>query len=194
MSTQFSESMPAAFSFPLTVDAIAREVERALRDDGLFEALGVLNRTTAHRFTAVYRFEPGWVRSVALFDRENPHLRVGADVPMKESYCVLAADAGERYRIEDAMSDPRLIGHKARDAVLCYCAVHLIDRDGGSWGTLCHYDFRPAEIQDETLAVLEAVRPMFQRVLGPAIPYARMLPDCAVPGLAAAPASSAEAR
>jgi hypothetical protein len=116
---------------------------------------------------------------VVLFDRENPHLRVGADVPMKESYCVLTADSGAEFRIENALTDPRLTGHKAQAAVLCYCAVHLMDSQGNSWGTLCHYDFRPAEIRDGTLTVLRAVQPHFQRALGPAAPHVRMLPSCA---------------
>ena len=159
------------------IDTTVREVEDALRNEGLFGALRVLNRTTRHRFTAVYRFESGWVRSVVLFDRENPDLRVGADVPMKESYCVLVADAGDSFRIENALSDSRLIGHHARNTVLCYCAVHLVDAEGASWGTLCHYDLHPAEIEEGTMAVLEAVRPAIEAALGPATPYVKTLPD-----------------
>ena len=162
-------------------ETIVREVESALNEAGLFEALCVLNRTTSHRFTAIYRFEPGWVRSVVLVDRENPHLRVGADVPMKESYCVLVPDS-ESYRIENAMEDARLLGHAARAAVLCYGAVHLRDGDGASWGTLCHYDFRPTRIGEEEMRVLEAVRPVIQRVLGPAARYVPLLPDCVAVG------------
>ena len=166
-----------ARSEALSPEAIVRVTEVALEEEGLHAALRVLNGTTGYRFTGVYRFEPGWVRSVALYDRENPHLLLGADVPMKESYCTLTADAGV-LQVENAQADPRLEGHRARAAVLCYCAVHLVDSAGASWGTLCHYDFKPAEVQPETVTVLEAVRLTLQRVLGPAVPCVRTLPDC----------------
>jgi GAF domain-containing protein len=144
---------------------IVEDFEDVLQKQGLFEAMGYLNSTTEHRFTGIYRFEPDWVRSVLLFDRGNPHLRAGADVRMKESYCMLTAQQEESYIIEDAQSDPRLLQHAARDSVLFYCAVHLLDSEGLSWGTLCHFDFRPRRIAAGTMEVLEAVRPAVQRVL-----------------------------
>jgi hypothetical protein len=144
---------------------IVDHFEHVLQDQGLFEALGYLNSTTEHRFTGIYRFEQDWVRSVLLFDRGNPHLRAGADVKLKESYCMLTAQSNELYCIEDAQSDPRLLQHAARDSVLCYCAVHLLTPEGHSWGTLCHFDFRPCRFAAETIQVLEAVRPLVERAL-----------------------------
>ena len=61
--------------------------EKVLREQDLFAALRFLNGTTTYRFTGVYCFEPGLVKSLALTDRENPELRVGRDVPWFESYC-----------------------------------------------------------------------------------------------------------
>jgi GAF domain-containing protein len=148
-----------------SVAEIVDHFDSVLQDQGLFEALGYLNSTTDHRFTGIYRFEPDWVRSVLLFDRGNPHLRAGEDVRMKESYCMLTQRTGGPYIIENAQTDPRLLRHAARDSVLCYCAVHLLGPEGLSWGTLCHFDFRPREITAESLEVLEAVRPAVQRAV-----------------------------
>jgi GAF domain-containing protein len=134
-------------------------------EQGLFAAMRYLNSTTEYRFTGIYRFEEDWVRSVLLFDRGNPHLRIGADVPMKASYCMHTRSAAEPYRIEDAQSDARLLQHAARDSVLSYVAVHLLDPEGLSWGTLCHFDFRPRPVPDEIVQVLEAVRPAAQTAL-----------------------------
>jgi hypothetical protein len=148
---------------PLT--RIVDHFDRVLRDQGLFESLRYLNSTTEHRFTGIYRFEQDWVRSVLLFDRGNPHLRIGADVKLKESYCMLTAQSQGSYCIEDAQSDPRLLQHAARDSVLCYCAVNLLGPEGRSWGTLCHFDFHPCRIAPETVQVLQAVRPSVERAL-----------------------------
>lgn len=144
---------------------IAEQFERVLRDHGLFEALRYLNSTTEHRFTGIYRFEQDWVRSVLLFDRGNPDLRIGADVKMKESYCMLTALSDETFCIDDAQADPRLLQHAARDAVLCYCAVKLLGPEGDAWGTLCHFDFRLRVIKAETIQALEAIRPAVERAL-----------------------------
>lgn len=135
-----------------------------LREDDLFELLAYLNGLTSHRFTGVYQFEPGWVVSVALFDRENPELRLGADVKMKESYCWLAGLDGGGFVIEDATSDPRLAAHAARDEVRSYIAVLLHDRAGTPWGTLCHFDFVPRKAERANLAQLESFRPLVEEM------------------------------
>ena len=144
---------------------IVKAFEQTLQEQGLFGALRYLNSTTEYRFTGIYRFEPDWVRSVLLHDRGNPHLQVGKDVPFLDSYCMLTARDGDACTIEDARSDPRLVSHAARESVLSYYAVHLMNPDGRSWGTLCHFDFIPRRTTEEMKQVLEAVRPAVQRTL-----------------------------
>lgn len=136
----------------------------SLLQGDLLDLLKYLNGLTDHRFTGVYRFEPGWVVSVALFDRENPLSRIGADVKMKESYCWLTGMGGESYVIEDATADGRLAGHAARDAVRSYIAVLLLDKSGTPWGTLCHFDFAPRQSTPETQAHLEMFRPLIEEM------------------------------
>lgn len=132
-------------------------------DTDIYELLGYLNGRTTHRFTGVYRFEPGWVISVALFDREQPAERVGADVKMKESYCWLTG-LGDTYKIEDALLDRRLADHAAREAVRSYVAVLLRDRHRAPWGTLCHFDFAPRTLPADTLAALVTLRPLVEEM------------------------------
>lgn len=135
-----------------------------LLEGDLFSLLEYLNRLTTHRFTGVYRFEPGWVVSVALWDRENPRIRIGADVKMKESYCWLTGLGGASYVIEDACDDARLDGHAAREAVRAYVAVVLRDKAGNPWGTLCHFDFQPRAVEPQTKARLEVFRPLIEEM------------------------------
>ncbi len=81
--------------------------ERALHEHDLYAALAFLNGTTPYRFTGVYCFEPGLVRSVVLYDRENRNLRMGEDVPWFDSYCMLTAENGVECEIQNSVIDAR---------------------------------------------------------------------------------------
>jgi hypothetical protein len=135
------------------------------REDNIRILLKQLNDLTTHRFTGVYRFEPGWVVSVALWDRQNPDLEIGADVKMKESYCWLTGLGENTYVIEDACADERLNGHAAQQDVRAYVAVLLRDRQKKPWGTLCHFDFEPRGFDPKTMGQLEAYRPLIEEIL-----------------------------
>ena len=144
---------------------ITRALSPSLSAGDVRVLLEYLNGLAGHRFTGVYRFEPGWVVSVALWDRLEPTLQVGADVKMKESYCWLTGLGDQCYVIEDALSDRRLDGHAARTTVRSYASVALRDRRGKPWGTLCHFDFEPRHVAPETLLRLEFFRPLIEEML-----------------------------
>lgn len=144
---------------------IARSFASATDACDVRALLRYLNGLTIHRFTGVYRFEPGWVVSVALWDRLSPDVTLGADVKMKESYCWLTGLGLATYAIEDATADPRLVGHAARGEVRSYVAVVLRDRVGKPWGTLCHFDVAPLPALPETIAHLERFRPVIEELL-----------------------------
>ena len=143
----------------------AANFERVLEEKGLHGALCVLNATTLYRLTGVYRFQEGLVRSVLLFDRKNPELTVGVDVPWNDSYCRLVAEDGRRCEIANSLTDVRLRSHAAREAVQAYVAVLLKTPDGMPLGTLCHYDLQPVEPPADILDALERVAPVVERGL-----------------------------
>ena len=155
--------MAAIQTTPRELALLSRVFAARLEEGDLHELLAYLNSRTSHRFTGVYAFEPGLVVSVALFDRTEPAVRLGANVKMKESYCWLTG-LGGGYIIEDACTDARLQGHAARDVVRSYMAVLLRDRQGAPWGTLCHYDFEPRAACADTLAMLESFRPLIEEM------------------------------
>jgi hypothetical protein len=155
-TNRFSPDELAIIALAFTAPDLARPALRQL--------LGFLNGLTEHRFTGVYRFEPGWVVSVALFDRENPDMEIGADVKMKESYCWLTGLGEDRYVIEDATCDPRLDGHVAQDQVRSYLAVLLRDKRRAPWGTLCHFDFAPRKVHAATLDRLTRFAPLIEEL------------------------------
>jgi hypothetical protein len=143
---------------------IARAFAPKLLDGDLYDLLAYLNRLTSHRFSGIYRFEPGWVVSVTLFDRENPRAHIGDDVKMKESYCWLTGMGGASYVIEDACNDSRLGAHAARETVRSYIAVLLRDKRGEPWGTLCHFDFEPRAVTAGARDQLEFFRPLVEEM------------------------------
>jgi len=142
---------------------VRAQFERALDEHDLFAALNVLNRTTSYRFTGVYYFQPGLVKSLVLADRENSDLRVGQDVPWFDSYCMMTAGDGEECQIQNALDDPRLNGHAARQKVLSYCAVLLRTPEGDELGTLCHYDVCETTTTPAVFAGLHACRAAVER-------------------------------
>lgn len=166
MSQNSSIDESSAHASPeVELSLIGRAFGGQVAADDIRALLKYLNSFTDHRFTGVYRFEPEWVVSVALWDRENPTLEIGADVKMRESYCWLTGISDTAYIIEDATCDARLAGHAARDAVRSYVAVLLRDKQGNPWGTLCHYDFSPRAVLEDTLARLEAIRPLVEEMV-----------------------------
>jgi hypothetical protein len=139
--------------------------EQEILARGLFAGLSLLNATSCHRFTGVYRFQGDWVKSVLLFDRMNPDLRVGENVPWRDSYCRLTAQAGDRCEIRNSLADARLESHAARQAVQSYCAVLLYTRAGTPLGTLCQFDMKPQATPELTFGYLNAARPAIERYL-----------------------------
>ena len=145
---------------------MVRHFEQVLHSQGLFEALRILNSASIYRFTGVYKFEETrLVKSVVLFDRRNPDLRVGQDVPWKDSYCMLAAEDGQSLEIADSQTDSRLKQHQARNTVQSYCAVLLRYPDGKPLGTLCHFDLRPCAAPPGTIEQLAAAKPALEQFL-----------------------------
>jgi GAF domain-containing protein len=49
--------------------------------------------------------------------------------------------------------------------VRSYCGVPLVDDDGHMFGTICHFDYGPLPISDDSVALMEAVAPLLKRDL-----------------------------
>ena len=150
--------------FEETEPDVLGKVEEKLQRDDLHGVLDLLNARTSHRFTGVYRFDPPTLRNVALFDRNNPELRVGPDAPLVETYCSIVGATEASFATPDAESDPRLLEHPARDSTLSYCGVMLTAAEEEEpFGTLCHFDLVPQPVPEEEVPVLEAVAPLVAR-------------------------------
>ena len=138
---------------------VARFDER-LQRDGLHTALGYLNSRTRFRYTGAYRFAPPLLCSIEIFDRENPSLSLCAEVAMDTTYCSIVGADDAAFAVENAANDFRVHDHRAREQFAAYCGVPLRDREGKSFGTICHYDSRPRIGSCEHIELLERVAPL----------------------------------
>ena len=135
-------------------DAVAG-LQAALEREGVRGALRYLNQRTRHRYTGIYRFDPPMLRSIVLYDRENPALEVGSDTHIEQSYCSLVRNEERLVTIADADDDPRVAAHPARARYQAYCGTPVRDREGRCVGSLCHFDARPRLVPDSELPLLE---------------------------------------
>jgi hypothetical protein len=138
----------------------ARRFADLLAASGLHAALEFLNARTRHRYTGVYRFDPPLLRSVCLFDRENPTVTLGGDVPMRETYCAIVGERAAPFATPDAAADARLVRHPSRASTLAYCGVPVRGADGSCAGSLCHFDVRPRLVPDSEVPLMERAAEM----------------------------------
>jgi GAF domain-containing protein len=141
------------------LDALApllSAAESALVASGLPGILQFLNERVPHRFTALYRLDPGQVlTNVAVHDKHRHldalDLRV---VPLKDSFCQFVLRDG-LFLTQSSGTDPRLVGHPYAGAVNCYVGVPVIAQNGMQ-GTLCHSDIEDHAVADREYLLLAA--------------------------------------
>ena len=87
-------------------------------------------------------------------DRQNPDLTLIDAVPETATYCCFVRDTKGSFATVDALEDPRLAQHVARDAVRSYCGVPVMDAEGQLLGTLCHCDLVPRDAGELDMPLL----------------------------------------
>ena len=149
--TRFTAPGPAP-AVP-TAEAFAA-FERALHGSGARAALAYLVSLTRYRFIGTFRFSGGMANAAIHYDRENPDLTRIDAVPESATYCCFVRDSKGSFTTVDALEDPRLAQHVARDAVRAYCGVPVMDAEGRLLGTLCHYDQVPRNADELDMPLL----------------------------------------
>jgi hypothetical protein len=136
-----------------------------LQQKGAYEALEYLNHRTPHRYTGLFRFEGDLLRNELLFDRNQPRVRRGMDVPLAVTYCALVGRQEAPLNILDATIDPQAQG--VDTSVISYCGVLIRDEQGQAYGTLCHYDRQRCQERTTDLPLLEAAAQLLYHHLHP---------------------------
>lgn len=125
-----------------------------LATDGVRAALYSILRRSSYRFIAIFRFKDGKATSSVHVDRDNLAVTQADEVPDTATYCAYVRGSARPFVTADASADDRTIGHPARDVVLSYCGVPIMESDGTLLGTLCHYDVVPRDPGELDLALL----------------------------------------
>lgn len=134
-----------------------------LQQQGVHAAMEYLNHRTPHRYTGLFRFDGEVLRNEALFDRNQPSVRQGLDVPMAVTYCALVGQQEAPVTILDAATDPQAQG--VDTPVISYCGVLIRDTEGQAYGTLCHYDMQRCQQRTTDVPLLEAAAQLLHRHL-----------------------------
>lgn len=132
--------------------------------DGLHAALHYLNNRTPHRFTGVYRYDGEMLRNMALFDRSEPEMQRGVDIPMADAYCTNVGRNREPLEFADAKGDGRC-RYLPGSPVVSYSGVLISNPAGVPYGTLCHYDLRRCETRTSDIPLLQAAAPLIYESL-----------------------------
>jgi GAF domain-containing protein len=144
-------------------DRAIQEFSRILDADGARDALAFLLSRSAYRFIAVFRFKDGWSTAALFVDRENPDVRATAEVPETATYCCQVRDGKAIFTTADALADPRLTLHTAREAIRAYHGIPILTPEGEMVGTLCHYDVEPRDPRQLSIELLLQVANLLQR-------------------------------
>ena len=136
---------------PPTVGAHAHSAQNftqfgdILATTGARDALAYVLGLSEYRFIGIFRFSDGKANAALHYDRENPGVTAGTEVPDTATYCCYVRDSNGLFTTANALTDPRLTRHPAREAVLAYCGIPILRPDGELLGTLCHYDVVPRD-------------------------------------------------
>lgn len=120
-------------------------------------ALRYLNAQTPHRFTGLYEFRDPTLVNQQIVDKADPESTSLPDVPVTATYCAFTRSTRGPLVISDARRDDRWRDHPAREEIVSYCGVPLLDEQGEVFGTICHYDYGTVEISPENVELLEAM-------------------------------------
>lgn len=116
-----------------------------LASSGARDALAYVLRLSEYRFIGIFRFKDGKANAALHYDRENPAVTAATEVADTATYCCYVRDSKGIFTTADALTDPRLTRHPARESVLAYCGIPILRSDGELLGTLCHYDVAPRD-------------------------------------------------
>jgi hypothetical protein len=146
-------------------DNITAELERCLADDGIWGALAYLNKRVTHRFTALHIKDVEVLKNVYVHDRDSPAAKPFMNVPVYETFCALVSATEQPLVINDATQDSRAIEAVQHAAIKAYCGLPLYRSDGSLFGTLCHYDYVPRDVDAAELEVLRSASHMLSATL-----------------------------
>ncbi|MDM0069620.1 GAF domain-containing protein [Variovorax sp. J31P207] len=145
------------------------------RSGGLRDALAYLLSLTEYRYIGIWRFSEGKANAAVHFDKESPETTRATEVADTATYCCYVRESGQPFKTPNSLLDERVSAHPARDTVLTYCGVPVMDSTGAILGTLCHYDLVPRDPEQVNLELMLMVS-SYLALGGHVPPYPETLP------------------
>lgn len=136
-------------------EAIVTHLRELLARHGVRPLLVFLNGLTAFRYSAVFRFDSGTLKTVCFYDREDPREDTVPEIPVTASYCVFVRDRGRVFSLPDSMVEPCVESHPKRGQINAYCGAPLFDAEGNVIGSICHFNLSPVAIDQRDEKLLE---------------------------------------
>lgn len=153
----------AGFDNNMPTDRAFAQFTRVLNTAGAREALAYIVGLSDYRFIGIFRFQNGKADAAIHYDRQDPACLRATEVPDTATYCCYVRNSRGIFVTADAQNDDRLRDHPARDVVLAYCGVPILDPEGALLGTLCHYDLVPRDPDQLDLELLVQVASALQQ-------------------------------
>ncbi len=150
-------------SNPVSKEAAFRQFNEVLGRSNLRAALAYLLSLTDFRFIALFRRRGDKANAAVFYDREQPDLLFVDEVPASATYCALAIESRSPFNTGNALQDPRLTTHAAREAVQSYWGLPVMTPEGEILGTLCHYDVVPRDPTQVNLELMVEVASLLQQ-------------------------------
>ncbi len=141
----------------VSTETAFREFSDILRQDGLRPALAYLLDLTDYRYIAIFRNNGDRSNAAVYYDRQHPQVLAIDEVPAAATYCQIAVETRAPFSTGNALQDPRLVSHPARQTVQAYCGFPVITPEGEILGTLCHYDVEPRDAGQINVELMVAV-------------------------------------
>lgn len=130
---------------------------KLLSSDGIRAALYSVLRHSDYRFLSIFRFKDGKATSCVHVDRTDLLATQADEVPDTATYCLYVRNSKQPFVTANAATDARTAGHPARDVVLSYCGIPILEPEGKLIGTLCHYDLVARDPDQLDLELLRRV-------------------------------------
>jgi len=134
--------------------------------------LEFLNARVPHRYTGVFRLHEGALRNLFLHDK---HAEIVPQflqiVPLLDSFCQFTLRDG-LFATHDTSTDKRLDGHKYQGVLRSYVGLPLTDHLGALYGTICHFDERALELDDQEFDIFREASTLLAAYLDPPQPPA----------------------
>jgi hypothetical protein len=107
LRARLSVSTPTSSALRDSVRDTVTRVRNCLAARDVRGALAILNTTTPHRFTAIYRFDGETLVNLNVFDRLDPEASLFPSIPVSASYCMYVRDPLHFFALEDSLTDAR---------------------------------------------------------------------------------------